>query len=325
MVKVVVSQSIVDDIRSLLDEVPDSRTRPGSADVELLAVDSKAAGADLTAADAAIRWDLDDDGFQTLLEQATELRWLHSPGAGIERWPLAELAERKIILTNAAGVFAIPIAEWVLTTMLTAVKQTHLVREAQQGRRWADDIPADELYGKTLLVLGTGGIGQEIINRAAAFGMRIWGSNRKGRPVDNTERVVQGDAWRDLLPEADFVVSTLPLTAETTKMISTAELDSFKPGAWLLNVGRGATIDEDALVHALREQTLGGAALDAWTTEPLPSDHPAWALPTMVVSPHMSGSSPAGRDRGLRLFADNIRRFAADEPMTNVVDLAVGY
>ena len=108
-------------------------------------------------------------------------------------------------------------------------------------------------------------------------------------------------------------------------MISTAELESFKPGAWLLNVGRGATIDEDALVQALRDRTLGGAALDAWTTEPLPSSHPAWALPTMVVSPHMSGSSPAGRDRGLRLFVDNIRRFAADEPMTNVVDLAVGY
>ncbi len=323
MVTAVVHESILDDVRALLDDAgDDGRHRP---DVELIEVDDKASGADLASADAAIRWDLDDEGFQRLLDSATGLRWLHSPAAGVERWPLDELVRRNITLTNGAGVFAIPIAEWVLTTMLTAVKGTYAVRQAQQEHRWAPDIPADELYGKSLLVLGSGGIGREVINRAAAFGMRIWAANRNGSPVHNAEQTVRGEAWRNLLPEADFIVSTLPLTAETERMIGAAELQRCKPGAWVVNVGRGATIDEDALVHQLHEGTLGGAALDAWTTEPLPADHPAWALPNMIVSPHMSGNSPAGRDRGLRLFVDNLQRFATDRPMTNVVDLSVGY
>lgn len=320
MVKVVVHQSIADDVASMVQDAPS-----GDTSVELVAVDAKGSGADLGEAVAGIRWDLDDEGFQRLLDQAPDLQWLHSPGAGVERWPLEELAKRGITLTNGAGIFAIPIAEWVLTAMLTAVKRTYAVRDAQHEHRWASDIAADELYGKTLLVLGTGGIGREIINRAAAFGMRIWGSNRQGRPAPNTERTVQGEEWRDLLAAADFVVSTLPLTAETRSMISTTELAQLKPGAWLLNVGRGATIDEDALVQSLRDGHLGGAALDAWTTEPLPTDHPAWSLPTMMVSPHMSGSSPAGRDRGLQLFVDNLHRFATKQPLRNVVDLSVGY
>lgn len=325
MVQVVVGTSISDDVRSMLDDANAGGRAHDREPIELLRVDASGAGDDLAGADAAVRWDLDDDGIRVVLDRARSLRWLHSPGAGVERWPLDVLAERNITLTNGAGVFAIPIAEWVLTTMLTIVKNSYAVHESQQAHRWARELPAEELYGKTLLVLGAGGIGREIIKRADAFGMRIWASNRSGRAVEGAERVVQDDGWRDLLPESDFVVSTLPMTPATATMISAPELATFKPGAWLLNVGRGATIDEDALVQALRNGVLGGAALDAWTTEPLPADSPAWSLPNMIVSPHMSGSSPAGRTRGLRLFVDNLLRFRAGEPLTNVVDLSTGY
>jgi len=325
MVQVVVGMSIADDVQSLLDlkqvDVGAYTIEP----VQLLRVDSAGRGADLAHADAAVRWDLDDDATTAVLEQATSLRWLHSPGAGVEQYPLDVLAERGIILTNGAGVFAVPIAEWVLTTMLTIVKNTYAVHESQQAHRWSRELPAEELYEKTLLVLGAGGIGREIIKRADAFGMRVWASNRIGHPVEGADRVVQGHGWRDLLPDSDFVVSTLPMTPATAGMIAAAELAMFKPGAWLLNVGRGATIDEGALIQALGNGVLGGAALDVWTTEPLPTGSPAWSLPNMIVSPHMSGLSSAGRTRGLTLLVDNLLRFRAGEPLTNVVDLSTGY
>ncbi len=325
MVAVVVGTSIAGDVESMLADAVARGSIDAGEPVHLLRVDASGSGADLAGADAAVRWDLDDDGIARVLEQAPSLRWMHSPGAGVERWPLDVLAERGIVLTNGAGVFAIPIAEWVMTTMLTIVKNSYAVHDSQQAHQWARELPAEELYGKTLLVLGAGGIPSEIIKRADAFGMRIWASNRSGRQVEGAERVVQGDDWRDLLPESDFVVSTLPMTPATARMIAAAELALFKPGAWLLNVGRGATIDEDALVQALRDGVLGGAALDAWTTEPLPADSPAWSLPNMIVPPHMSGSSSAGRARGVRLFVDNLLRFRAGQPLTNVVDLSTGY
>lgn len=325
MVQVVVGTSIADEVRSLLDEAHADAGAYEIEPIELLTVDPSGSGADLAAADAAVRWDLDDTGIKAVLDNAPSLRWLHSPGAGVERWPLDVLAERGIVLTNGAGVFAIPIAEWVMTTMLTIAKNSYAVHDAQREHRWARELPAEELYGKTLLVLGAGGIGREIIKRAAAFGMRIWASNRSGRDVEGAERVVQSDGWRALVPECDFVVSTLPMTPATATMLGASELATFKSGSWLLNVGRGATIDEDALVEALRDGPLGGAALDAWTTEPLPADSAMWSLPNMIVSPHMSGSSSAGRIRGLRLFVDNLLRFRAGEPLVNVVDLSTGY
>ena len=321
MVQIVVSTSIVDDVRAMLAE----RGGPVAPEIRFVAVEADGTGADLADADAGSRTDLNGDGFERLLAEAPKLRWIHSPGAGVESFPLDELAAREIVLTNGAGVFAIPIAEWVLTTMLTIVKNSYAVMDAQRARTWARDLPADELYGKTVLVLGAGGIGREVIKRAAAFQMRVLASNRSGRSVEGAERTLVGDEWRDALPEADFIVSTLPLTHATRSIIGAAELSRLRAGAWLLNVGRGATIDEAALVDALRGGRIGGAALDAWTTEPLPAGDPAWGAPNMIVSPHMSGSSAAGRTRGLNLFVDNAMRFAAGDDLTNVVDLAAGY
>lgn len=318
MIKVAISHSIFGDVqRGLADDIAQL--------VELVGVDPNASDADLTEVAAAIRWDLSDQGFRSVLDQASSLKWLHSPGAGVEGWPLDELAARNIVLTNAAGVFAIPIAEWVLATMLSVAKQLHTIREAQHQHRWAADVTPGELYGKTLLILGTGGIASQVISRASSFGMRVWAANRSGRPVPQAERTVQGDAWRDLLPETDFIVSTLPLTEQTHGIIGAADLEAIKPGAWVINVGRGATIDEDALLNAAQNGPLGGAALDVWTTEPLPADSPFWTTPNIIVSPHLSGESPAGRSRGLSLFTQNLSRFAAGQPLTNVVDLKAGY
>jgi phosphoglycerate dehydrogenase-like enzyme len=318
MVTIAAGSDMLDDLRDRLAAPPDV-----TADVSLVPVDID--GTDLSTVEGALRWGMDADACAALLDEAPNVRWLHSPGAGVEGWPLDELRRRGIALTNAAGVFAIPIAEWVLSAMLSAAKRNRAVDAAQRQHRWAGDLAGDELFGRNLLVLGGGGIGQHIIDRAAAFGMRIWVTNRSGRAVVNTERTVSGRAWRDLLEEAHFVVVTVPLTEETRGMIGTKELARMRSDAWLINVGRGATLDEDAVLDAVADGRIAGAALDTWVTEPLPADHRAWEIPNVIVSPHRSGSSSAGRDRGLDLFADNIRRFAAGQPLRNVVDLDAGY
>jgi phosphoglycerate dehydrogenase-like enzyme len=317
--RIAVAADVLNQIQSMIDE---RRNEGGarSAAVELIDV----AGEEVATAEAALRWGLDASAFDAFLARAPRLRWLHSPGAGVEGWPLAEIAERGITLTNAAGVYAIPIAEWVLATMLEIVKRLDEVRAAQRERRWVSDLGVGELYGKTILLLGSGGISQQVIVRAAAFGMRILVANRSGRPVELAERTVTDD-WRQLLGEADFVVSTLPLTTETAALIGATEVAQLKPTAWVINVGRGGTIDQEALFAALEDRRIAGAALDVFTTEPLPPESPAWALDNLIISPHMSGDSEASQRRSLELFADNVIRFAANEPLLNVVDLTAGY
>ena len=318
MVTIAAASDILDELRDRLATPPDV-----TDDVVLVSVDSDET--DLSAVEGAVRWGMDADAFAALLDRAPNLRWLHSPGAGVEGWPLDELRDRDITLTNAAGIFAIPIAEWVLSVMLVAAKRGREIDAAQREHRWIDDLVSDELYGRTLLVVGGGGIGQQIIDRAAAFGMRIWATNRSGRPVANAERTVTGDAWGDLLGEAHFVVVTVPLTPKTRGMFGSQEIARLRADAWVINVGRGATLDEEALLDAVADGRIGGAALDTWVTEPLPVDHRGWDLQNVIVSPHRSGSSSVGDSRGLDLFADNIRRFAASRPLRNVVDLGAGY
>lgn len=315
---IAVDSDVLDDIRERLAAPPDL-----SADVMLVPADDE--DADLSGVDGAIRWGMDADAFAAFLDRAPNVRWLHSPGAGVERWPLDAVRERGIVLTNGAGTFAIPIAEWVLSAMLTAAKRSRDADEAQRQHRWAGDLVGDELFGRTLLVLGGGGIGQEIIDRAAGFGMRIWVTNRSGRPVANAERTITGDAWRELLGAAHFVVVTVPLTDQTRAMIGPVELARMRSDAWLVNVGRGATLDEEAVLDAVIDGRIAGAALDTWVTEPLPADHRAWDIPNVIVSPHRSGSSSPGRDRSLDLFVDNARRFIAGGPLRNEVDLEAGY
>ena len=326
MTSIAVAADVLAEVQSLVDERLTSR--PGSrvdddraAAIRLI----DAEGDEIATADGALRWGLDSRAFDAFLARAPRLRWLHSPGAGVEGWPLTQIADRGITLTNAAGVYAIPIAEWVLATMLEIVKRIDDVRAGQRERRWVSDLDVGELYGKTILLLGSGGIAQQVVVRAAAFGMRILVANRSGRPVELAERTVSGHGWRALLAEADFVVSTVPLTTETTALIGAAELAQLKPAAWVINVGRGGTIDQDALFAALTDRRIGGAALDVFTTEPLPTDSPAWDLGNLIISPHMSGDSDVSQRRSLELFAENAIRFSAGEPLLNVVDLTAGY
>ena len=317
MLKIVVGREIADKLAAHL--------QAAGLQAAILEVDNDGRGDAYEDAEVVLRWGLSEAGLRHVLDAAPGLRWLHSVSAGIESLPLADLHRRGITVTNAAGVFAIPIAEWVMLAMLMLVKRAHPMHDAQRDGRWGSEMRLGELMDKTLLVLGAGGIGREVARRAVSFGMHVWGANRSGRPVEPFERVVGGDGWRELLPDADFVVVTLPLTAATNALIGARELSLMKHGASLINVGRGATIDEAALLAALGRGELGGAAIDAWTEEPLPPNHPAWTTPNLIVWPHHSGDSPENSRRGLDLFVQNVERFTKGQDLINIVDPEAGY
>jgi phosphoglycerate dehydrogenase-like enzyme len=271
------------------------------------------------------RWWTGRPVLDKVLAAAPGLRWMHTPSAGVDHLLIPEVIERDITLTNSAGVHAIPIAEFVLALMLSRAKGLAEYRTAQAERRWDRNVSPVELYEHTMLIVGIGGIGQAIAERAAGFGMRIWGSRRTPRPMPGVERVVGEGEWRDLLPEADYVVLATPLTPATRGIMNAEAFTAMRDDAYLINIARGAIIDEPALIHALQTGQIGGAALDTFDEEPLPADSPLWALPNVTITPHATAHSPRMRERQIALFSENVRRMRSGEPLLNVVDKAAGY
>ena len=256
-----------------------------------------------------------------LLAGARRLRWVQCMGAGVERVLVPELPPT-VRVTRAAGIFGPWMAEYTLGWCLWVTQRMNWFRESQWQRRWAprDPIP---LRGQTLCVVGLGDIGRSIATTALALGMRVTGVTRRGRRWRKGVRVYRTTALRAALAQADFVALTLPLSAETRGLVGPTELAAMKPGAWLLNLARGPIVDEAALLEALRARRIGGAVLDVFDTEPLPADHPLWALDNVVITPHISGPSTP-REIG-PIFNDNLRRYAANRPLRHTVDRLRGY
>jgi phosphoglycerate dehydrogenase-like enzyme len=240
---------------------------------------------------------------------------------------IPEVLEREIVLTNSAGAHAIQIAEFVLMFMLGHAKRVRDLAALTPTNTWerGRTLELDELHDKTLLVLGLGHIGQQIARRAAAFGMRVLGSRRRPGPLAGVERVVGEQEWRQLLPEANYVAIATPLTDATRGMLDAAALARMRPGAYLINIARGEIVDTTALIAALEQGRLAGAALDALPEEPLPPEHPLWRAPNVWITPHISASSPQTRERAIAIFLENLGRYRAGEPLINVVDKQAGY
>jgi phosphoglycerate dehydrogenase-like enzyme len=203
---------------------------------------------------------------------------------------------------------------------------------AQSERRWAQEAlfgrqpPLAELHGKLLGILGLGDIGRELATRAAALGMRVWGLTRtsKAKP-DGVEKLLTAGKEDQIFRNADVLVLALPLTQATQGMIGERQLRHMKRGALLINIGRGALIQESALVRALREGWIAGAGLDVTDTEPLPPGSPLWTLPQVVITPHVAGTHPEYMARAADLFVNNLKRYLAGEPLVNEVDKSAGY
>lgn len=263
-----------------------------------------------------------------VLEAAPHLRWQHTPSAGVDHILASPLfRERDIELTNSAGIYAVPIAEFVITLILNQAKRFAAVRSQQQAHRWHQEIGLEfnELTDATLLIIGAGGIGQAIATRASAFGMRVWGSRRRTDSLPGFEQVVGTEEWRSLLPAADYVVVATPLTPETRGMIDATVLQAMPPHAYLINIARGAIVNEADLLTALKAGWIAGAGLDTFDTEPLPADSPFWSLPNVTVSPHCSGFSPRNDRRIVDLFLDNLNRYRNSRSLRNVVNSEAGY
>ena len=264
-----------------------------------------------------------------LLMKAPNLRWFQQFGAGADwlmRYP--EAVERDFIFTNGSGVHAIPISEHIMAFLLAFARSIHLSCRAQKDHNWLRPKRSDvfELAGKTMLLVGVGAIGARTAEIAVALGMRVLGVRRNPEiGVPGVESMSGPEDLHRLLPEADFVVLTVPLTRETSRMIGEQELRLMKPTAYIVNIGRGKTIDEPCLAQALREGWIAGAGLDVFETEPLPANSPLWDMENVIVTGHYSGATPANAERGLAIFLENLRRYQAGEPMVNVVDKTLGY
>lgn len=277
-------------------------------------------------AEVFLSWfDTESSSLDKVLAAAPALLWQHTPSAGVDHIITLSFLERNIILTNGAGVHAIPIAEFVLAFMLYHSKHLRRLQGLQAERHWDTGLELQELMDATVLIIGAGGIGQEIAKRATAFGMRVWGSRRSPQPLAEFERVVGTQEWRSLLPKADYVVIATPLTPETKGMVDAAALRSMSASAYLINIARGAVVEEAALLTALGEGWIAGAGIDTFDTEPLPPDSPFWSLPNVFVTPHCSANSPQTQPRSVQLFLENLQRYQAGMPLRNVVDKKAGY
>ncbi len=274
--------------------------------------------------------------FDRILTRAPHLRWVHSATAGVERVLTPSSRARHLVITNARGVFSRPIAEYVLMMILAASRRLPSLLELQAERTW-QPLESRELRDVTVGIVGLGSIGRAVGALATAFGSRVIATRRRpeagdapgdeDRPLGALmlDRVLPPERLPELLAESDFVVLAAPLTGDTAGLFGEAAIAQLKPGAWVINIARGELIDERALARALRDGRLGGAVLDTFAEEPLPPGSPLYDLPNVILTPHTSWSSTRVMDRSVDLFCDNLRRYAAGEPLLNVVDPNAGY
>jgi phosphoglycerate dehydrogenase-like enzyme len=264
------------------------------------------------------------DGLACAVRRAPELKWVQATSAGAgEQVRGAELTRQeleRVIVTSAAGVHAGPLAEFALFGLLAFAKGLPRLLADQRARRWGH-YPVDELSGRTLLIVGLGQIGVEVARLASAFGMRVIGLNRRGTGSwPHVDRVAGIDGLERWLPEADAIVISVPLTPETSGLIDARAIARIKPGATVVNIGRGGVVDEVALIEALRTERLAGAALDVFATEPLEAESPLWELPNVLLSPHTTGLSWHENERIVSLFVENLGRYLRGERLRNQVD-----
>jgi len=269
---------------------------------------------------AEVVFDFPSGHYRDLPAVAPRLRWLQSTSAGIGQMvKRVGLDQTDITFTTPSGVHARPLADFCLMAMLMFAKNYQWMDRDKKAKRW-ERYCGEELTGKTLAIVGIGRVGQEVARHGKRMDMRVTGMRRSDAPVPDVDKLFDRAELHAMLREADFLVLAAPHTPETEGIIGEREIAVLKPSAVLINIGRGALVDEDALIRALQEKRLAGAALDVLREEPPPQDSPLWDMPNVIISPHSASTVTQENARITDIFCDNLRRYLSGQPLRNVLD-----
>jgi phosphoglycerate dehydrogenase-like enzyme len=265
--------------------------------------------------------------FKALFPQAKAVRWVHSLSAGVENILTPELVNSPVPLTNARGVFAESLGEFVIAAALFFAKDLRRMVRSQEAGEW-DQFDVEVLYRQSMAIVGYGEIGRSAARRAKALGMKVYATRRRPELLKDDPIVDEGfspDRMTDMIAKSDYVVAAAALTPESRGLIGEREIAAMKKTAVIMNVGRGPVINETALVQALQQQRIRGAALDVFDKEPLPAGHPFWSMKNVLLSPHCADHTTGWLEDAAGFFVENFHRFAKGEPLQNVVDKKAGY
>lgn len=266
-------------------------------------------------------WDVTE---QTL-ELYPNLKWIQAMSAGVDKLPLQALAAKGILLTNVRGAHSVHMSEHVLWSILNLLRQGRIVMHQQDQKLWGNTFQIEEMYEKTVCIVGAGTIGEAIAKKCQAFGMKVWGVSRRGERRPGFDRVGSIDDIENFLKGSDIVIALLPLTPKTQNFFNAERFSQMKEGAYFINVARGPVVDEEALLQALQTGKIRAAALDVFVTEPLPETSPFWALENVFLTPHSAGRSPNYTKRMFEVFLKNVKEYPNSAAMINPINLVNGY
>jgi phosphoglycerate dehydrogenase-like enzyme len=312
--KVIVLTRAGDPYLPMLDAIRDRADIPFGANAGELA---SAAGD----ADAMLAWVWERGEAEAIFAKVKKLRWMHLRWAGLDNFLFPALIESDVILTNSRGVYSQSLGEFVIAGALFFAKDMRRLLRAQAEHKW-EPFTMQELRGATMGIVGFGDIGRACASRGQALGMRVLAMRRN---PDREKGEFGPDGLIDMIRQCDYVVASAPLTPETRGMIGVREIAAMKPTAVLMNVGRGPVIDEAALIPALEQKRIRGAALDVFTHEPLPPEHPYFTFDNVLLSPHCADNTPTWNEEAMSFFLGNFDRFARGAALLNVVDKHAGY
>ena len=264
-----------------------------------------------------------------LIEHAPNIKWFCAASAGIDNYVKSGVFEgRDILLTNSSGAFGLTIAEYIIMMSLYMMRRMPEYDKFIREKVWTGYMPIKNLKDSNIVVLGTGDLGSAFAKRVRAFEPKsLIGVSKSGNPVEHFDRVVKTDDLNDVVSDVDLLVMCLPGTPETTGILSRELIDRMPDSAYVVNVGRGSAVDEDALVSALKEGRLAGATLDVLRTEPLPPESPLWDVPNLYITPHISGQETTDwtKDKNYDMFAEDLENYLSGNPLVYLADIRKGY